>query len=149
MYNTRTKKWLKYVKIRLTQFIIYKHSLTNKYRKLVNVIVSCFHVYMAKQAVDCRNMVRVKVWHTHTAVWLVKNYSQRILTYCTPNTRILLGGHWLVRMVGVSTSVNLPLHHKVQKFSCGTGSPGWSRKKGRETFVCVYMRILLLVVKYV
>jgi len=30
----------------------------------------------------------------------------------------------------VSASVNLPLHHKVQKFSPGTGSPGWSRKKG-------------------
>jgi len=35
----------------------------------------------------------------------------------------------------VSASVNLPLHHKVQKFSSGTGSPRWSRKKGRETFV--------------
>ena len=34
------------------------------------------------------------------------------------------------RMVGVSASVNLPLHHKVQKFCSGTGSPGWSRKKG-------------------
>jgi len=34
------------------------------------------------------------------------------------------------RMVGVSASVILPLHHKVQKFSSGTGSPGWSRKKG-------------------
>jgi len=33
------------------------------------------------------------------------------------------------RMVGVSVSVNLPLHHKVQKFSSGTGSPGWSRKR--------------------
>jgi len=32
------------------------------------------------------------------------------------------------RMVGVSTSRNLPLHHKVQKFSSGTGSPGWSWK---------------------
>ena len=41
------------------------------------------------------------------------------------------------RMVGVSASVNLPLHHKVQKFSSGTGSPGWSRKKGRKTAVCV------------
>jgi len=40
-------------------------------------------------------------------------------------------------MVGVSASVNLPLHHKVQKFSSGTGSPGWSRKKGRKTVVCV------------
>jgi len=29
------------------------------------------------------------------------------------------------RMVGVSASVNLPLHHKVQKFSSGTGSPTW------------------------
>jgi len=39
------KNGLKYVKIRLTQYIIYKHSLTNKYRKLVNVVVSCFQVY--------------------------------------------------------------------------------------------------------
>jgi len=36
------------------------------------------------------------------------------------------------QMVGVSASVNLPLQHKVQKFSSGTGSPGWSRKKGRK-----------------
>jgi len=32
-------------------------------------------------------------------------------------------------MVSVSASVNLPLHHKFQKFSSDTGSPGWSRKK--------------------
>ena len=38
-------------------------------------------------------------------------------------------------MVSVSASVNLPLHRKVQKFSSGTGSPGWSRKKGRKTVV--------------
>jgi len=45
-------------------------------------------------------------------------------------------GHWLVRMEWlVCASVNLPLHHKVQKFSSGTGSPGWSRKKGRKTVV--------------
>jgi len=41
------------------------------------------------------------------------------------------------RMVGVSASVNLPLHHKVQKFSSGTGSPKWSRKKGHKTVVVV------------
>ena len=35
----------------------------------------------------------------------------------------------------VSASVNLPLHHKVQKFYSGTGSLGWSRKKGRKTVV--------------
>jgi len=45
------------------------------------------------------------------------------------------GGHWLVQMEwrpcgwSVPASVNLPLHHKVQKFSSGTGSPRWSRKK--------------------
>ena len=44
-----------------------------------------------------------------------------------------------IRMVGVSASVNLPLHHIVQKFSSGTGSPGWSRKKGRKTVVVVVM----------
>jgi len=35
----------------------------------------------------------------------------------------------------VSSSVNLPLHHKVQKFSSGTGSPGWSWKKSCKTVV--------------
>ena len=41
------------------------------------------------------------------------------------------GGHWLVRMEcnadgwSVSASVNLPLHHKVHKFSSGTDSPRW------------------------
>ena len=41
------------------------------------------------------------------------------------------------RIVCVSASVNLPLHHKVQKFSSGTGSPVWSRKKGRKTVVVI------------
>jgi len=41
------------------------------------------------------------------------------------------------RMVSVSASVNLPLQYKVQKFSSGTSSPGWSRKKGRKTVVVV------------
>jgi len=45
-------------------------------------------------------------------------------------------------MVGVSASVNLPLHHKVQKFSSGTGSFGWSRKKGRKTVVVVATYLL-------
>jgi len=48
------------------------------------------------------------------------------------------GGRWALvspdgvapsRMVGASASVNLPLHHIVQKFSSGTGSPGWSQKR--------------------
>jgi len=41
------------------------------------------------------------------------------------------------RMVSVSASVNLLLHHKVQKFSSGTDSPGWSRKKSHKTVVVV------------
>jgi len=43
----------------------------------------------------------------------------------------------------VSASVNLPLHHKVQKFSSGTGSPGWSRKRGRKTVVMVWCQVNL------
>ena len=46
------------------------------------------------------------------------------------------------QMVGVSASVNLPLHHKAQKFSCGTGSPGWCRKKGRKTVVVWWLLFL-------
>ena len=37
----------------------------------------------------------------------------------------------------MSASVNLPLHRKVQKFSSGIGSRGWSQKKGRKMVVCV------------
>jgi len=40
------------------------------------------------------------------------------------------------RMVGVFASVNLPLHHKVQKCSSGTGSPGWSRKRAIKRLWC-------------
>ena len=39
--------------------------------------------------------------------------------------------------VGVSASVSLPLHSKVQKFSSGTGSPGW--KMGRKVVVVVVL----------
>jgi len=45
------------------------------------------------------------------------------------------GGVALSRIVGVSASVNLSMQQQVQKFSSGTGSPGWSRKKGRKTVV--------------
>jgi len=45
-------------------------------------------------------------------------------------------------MVGVSASVYLPLHHKVQKFFSGTGSRRWSRKKGRKTVVVVVVYIV-------
>jgi len=41
----------------------------------------------------------------------------------------------------VSACVNLPLHHKVQKFSSGSGSPGWSGKKGCKTVVVVVVQL--------
>jgi len=48
------------------------------------------------------------------------------------------------RMVGVSAFVNLPFYREVQKFSSGTGSPGWSWKKGRKTVVAVVVVALRL-----
>jgi len=45
-------------------------------------------------------------------------------------------------MGGVSASVNLPLHHEVQKFSSGTGSPGWFRKMGHKTVVMVVVVVV-------
>jgi len=74
-------------------------------------------------------------------------------THVARNTCKKWGGWWrwaLVipdgvapsRMVGVSASVNLPLHHKVQKFSYGTGSPGWSRKKGCKMVMVVVVVII-------
>jgi len=41
------------------------------------------------------------------------------------------------RTLSVSASVNLPLHHEVQKFSSGIGSPGWSRKRAVKQLWCV------------
>jgi len=40
----------------------------------------------------------------------------------------------------VSASVNLPLHHKVQKFSSGTGSTRVVLEKGRNTVMVVVLR---------
>jgi len=47
-------------------------------------------------------------------------------------SRLVTSAGW-----SVCASVNVPLHHKVQKFSSGTSSPGWSWKKSRKTVVCV------------
>ena len=44
----------------------------------------------------------------------------------------------------MSASVNLPLHHKVQKFSSGTGSPGWSQKKGLKMVVVVVVVLVVV-----
>ena len=41
-----------------------------------------------------------------------------------------------IRMVSVFASVNLSLHHKVQKFSSGTISPGWSQKRAVKRLWC-------------
>jgi len=63
------------------------------------------------------------------------------------------GGQWLVRMEwhpagwSVCLPVNLPLHHKVQKFSSGTGSPAWSLKKGRKTVLVVVMSLICTILE--
>ena len=59
------------------------------------------------------------------------------------------GGVASSRKVGVSASVNLPLHHKVQKFSSGTGSHGWSRRRGHKTVVVVDISEMTFIVIYV
>jgi len=48
-----------------------------------------------------------------------------------------------LRIMGDAGGVNLPLHHKVQKFSSGTGSPGWSREKGHKAVVVVWFHCVL------
>ena len=40
------------------------------------------------------------------------------------------------------------LHNEVQKFSSGTGSPGWSRKNGRKTVVVVVVLAAILAATY-
>ena len=47
--------------------------------------------------------------------------------------------------MGMSASVSLPLHHKVKQFSSGTGSPGWSGRKGRKMVVVVVNGLVKLV----
>jgi len=58
-------------------------------------------------------------------------------------------GHWLVQMewcpagLSLSASANLPLDHKVQKFSSGTGSPGGPEKRA-EKWLCVCVCVLMI-----
>ena len=44
---------------------------------------------------------------------------------------------WRLAIVDVSASVIFPCTTVQKKISSGTGSPGWSRKKGRKTVVVV------------
>jgi len=62
--------------------------------------------------------------HTHCELF---HDTVELITTLTSTTLLLIKHE--------SACVNRPLHHKVQKFSSGTGSPGWSQKKGRKTVV--------------
>jgi len=75
----------------------------------------------------------------HDSVFVVMNIQEVCVQFFWFVIGLHLGGWWrwsLVnldgvvpsQMVSVSASVNLPLHHEVQKFSSGTGSPWRSRK---------------------
>ena len=50
------------------------------------------------------------------------------------------------RMVGVSASVSLPLHHKVHKFYSGTTSPRWSQKNGCGSCIKIAISVLTVCV---
>jgi len=52
-------------------------------------------------------------------------------------------------MVSVSASFNLPLHHKFQQYSSGTGSPRWSRKKGHKMGLVTITKSTLLNSSYI
>ena len=72
-----------------------------------------------------------------------KNNNNKNSFYCTSNffhlVQNCLDGVAPSRMVSVSASVNLPLHHKVQKFSSGTGSPGGPGKRTvKRLWIAVY-----------
>ena len=67
--------------------------------------------------------------------WLVFTTRQRGRGWCWRWALVSPNAVAPSRMVNVSASVDLPLHHRVQKFSSGTGSPGWYRKKGHKTVV--------------
>jgi len=73
------------------------------------------------------------LWHCwlscRKGIWPVKNGGWWRWAQLSPD------GVAPSRMIGVSASLNLPLHHKVHKFSSGTGSPGWSRKNGHKAVV--------------
>jgi len=64
-------------------------------------------------------------------------------TYFSLLIYFLMGGWWKCALVSpdgvapsqmVNVSVNLPLHHHVQKFSSGTGSPRWSQKRAVKSW---------------
>jgi len=48
------------------------------------------------------------------------------------------------QMVGVSASVNLSLHRKVQKFSSGNGSSGCPRKRAIKWLCGVVVRLIII-----
>jgi len=108
------------------------------------VLLSCAFTILDSSANE-RHHQQSKAAADHPPAWSVDSYWQRgaLLVYYVDSC---WGGWWRWAllspdgvapswMVSVSASVNLTLHHKVQKFSSGTGSPGWSRKKGHKTVV--------------
>jgi len=90
--------------------------------------------------------------HVMYTVWSSSVMNSIIEIYLYFVTCKKWGGWWrwatLVRMEWrpAGWSVCLPLlifpYHKVQKFSSGTGSSGWSQKKGRKTVVVCSNHIL-------
>ena len=127
---------------------------SNNYRDVLVHCSSCGH-----RVVDATFLTR------NIECFLANNCLLTLLSHCWLGSKKGIwpvkkwgdgaGGHWLVWMEwrpagwSVSASVNLPLYHKVQKFSSGTGLPGWSRKKGHKMVVVVVVLILPSVLNHI
>ena len=102
----------------------------------------------------CANVICIKLLLTYFLTYVL-TYLPSVLWHCWLGGRkgiqpVKMGIWWRWAVVspdGVAPSrmVSLPLHHEVQRFSSGTGSPGWSQKESRKTVVvCVYVCYLLI-----
>ena len=87
------------------------------------------HAYLAISCSSLLPCVQLPLWVvSHAAVCMLYPQSPT-----AKHGQILTVEHAV--FIFTVLTVNLPFHHKVQKFSSGTGSPGWSRKKVRKTVV--------------
>ena len=116
---------------------------------VIALLLQNYYIWSLCGSFDRRLSAQSRGIHLRLAITVsVSDLQQLLLHVC-----FRFGGWWrwaLVSldgvapswMVGVSASVNLPLHHKVQKFSSGIGWPGWSRKKGHKTVVVVVVFLI-------
>ena len=127
---------------------------------IIRVMYACMHwIQVIEQSQQTYEVTDDMDVHIITVLWNCIEQQERLENRCPLKTNagyfsltdfsaltqlggrkgirpVKMGGWWRWALVSpdgviaVSASINLSLHHKVQKFSSGTGSPGWSWKKG-------------------